>query len=113
FLWRCIGFGYWFVSTSEFLVRKEENMYCQTHILFVSGVLLTIGSKPTVQFFTKPKDHKGSIFFGFGFFLVLIGWPALGIMVDSYGFIMLFKVCGCLLFRFSSAVIGWYTTTRT
>ncbi|KAL5658639.1 hypothetical protein ACJX0J_031802, partial [Zea mays] len=27
-------------------------------ILFVSGVLLTIGSKPTVQFFTKPKDHK-------------------------------------------------------
>ncbi|KAL5647441.1 hypothetical protein ACJX0J_041796, partial [Zea mays] len=82
-------------------------------ILFVSGVLLTIGSKPTLQFFTKPKDHKGSIFFGFGFFLVLIRWLALGIMVDSYGFIMLFKVCGCLLFRFSSAVIGWYTTTRT
>ncbi|KAL5664417.1 hypothetical protein ACJX0J_024525, partial [Zea mays] len=27
-------------------------------ILFVSGVLLTIGSKPTVQFFTKPKVHK-------------------------------------------------------
>ncbi|KAL5661727.1 hypothetical protein ACJX0J_028852, partial [Zea mays] len=27
-------------------------------ILFVSGVLLTIGSKPTVQFFTKPKYHK-------------------------------------------------------
>ncbi|KAL5678588.1 hypothetical protein ACJX0J_014719, partial [Zea mays] len=27
-------------------------------ILFVSGVLLTLGSKPTVQFFTKPKDHK-------------------------------------------------------
>lgn len=33
FLWRCIGFGYWFVSTYEFLVRKEENMYCQTHVI--------------------------------------------------------------------------------
>ncbi|CAL5085405.1 unnamed protein product [Urochloa decumbens] len=43
------------------------------------------------NFFTKPKNHKGSISFGFGFFLVLIGWPALGMMVESYGFIVLFS----------------------
>jgi hypothetical protein len=35
---------------------------------------------------------QGSISFGFGFFLVLIGWPALGMMVESYGFIMLFRL---------------------
>ncbi|KAL5652277.1 hypothetical protein ACJX0J_037735, partial [Zea mays] len=55
-------------------------------ILFVSGVLLTIGLKPTVYFFTKPKNHKVLIFsvlFGFCFFLVLIGWLAFGMMVQS------------------------------
>ncbi|KAF8668630.1 hypothetical protein HU200_051806 [Digitaria exilis] len=69
----------------------DKGFLAMGNILFVSGVLLTIGLKPTVQFFTKPKNHKGSIAFGFGFFLVLIGWPALGMMVESYGFIMLFS----------------------
>lgn len=69
----------------------DKGFLAMGNILFVSGVLLTIGLKPTVQFFTKPKNHKGSISFGFGFFLVLIGWPALGMMVESYGFIMLFS----------------------
>ena len=103
-------------------VLFTENNCCLSccQILFASGVLLTIGLKPTVQFFTKPKNHKvlilslqtqaipvpflfsankwtpltlqGSIAFGFGFFLVLIGWPALGMMVESYGFIMLFRL---------------------
>ncbi|WVZ66589.1 hypothetical protein U9M48_015785 [Paspalum notatum var. saurae] len=34
---------------------------------------------------------NGSISFGFCFFLVLIGWSALGVMVESYGF-MLFRL---------------------
>lgn len=42
---------------------------------------------------------QGSIFFGFGFFLVLIGWPVLGMLVESYGFITLFRlVVSFLLF---------------
>lgn len=32
--------------------------YAMLQILFVSGVSLTIGPKSTVQFFTKPKNHK-------------------------------------------------------
>ncbi|XP_039832866.1 vesicle transport protein GOT1-like isoform X1 [Panicum virgatum] len=84
------GFGVLF-SFLGIIMLFDKGFLAMGNILFVSGVLLTIGLKPTVQFFTKPKNHKGSISFGFGFFLVLIGWPALGMMVESYGFIMLFS----------------------
>ncbi|CAL5083853.1 unnamed protein product [Urochloa decumbens] len=84
------GFGILF-SFLGIIMLFDKGFLAMGNILFISGVLLTIGLKPTVQFFTKPKNHKGSISFGFGFFLVLIGWPALGMMVESYGFIMLFS----------------------
>jgi hypothetical protein len=51
--------SYWWILPSFSLPFTEK--YCCLpcwQILFVSGVLLTIGLKPTVQFFTKPKNHK-------------------------------------------------------
>jgi len=89
---------------------------CQ--ILFISGVMLTIGLKSTMQFFTKPKNYKvqlslhiylhlmscifcftrkcivfwqGTISFGAGFFLVLIGWAVIGMILETYGFLVLFR----------------------
>ncbi|KAL6656894.1 hypothetical protein ACP70R_004674 [Stipagrostis hirtigluma subsp. patula] len=85
------GFGLLF-SFLGIIMLFDKGFLAMGNILFVSGVLLTIGLKPTMQFFTKPKNHKGSISFGIGFLLVLIGWPALGMMVESYGFIMLFRL---------------------
>ncbi|KAI5647559.1 hypothetical protein M9H77_33564 [Catharanthus roseus] len=61
------------------------------NILFLSGVTLTIGVKPTIQFFTKPRNYKGSVSFGVGFFFVIIGWPIFGMLVETYGFIALFS----------------------
>uniref|UniRef100_A0A5B7C4F4 Putative vesicle transport protein GOT1B-like n=1 Tax=Davidia involucrata TaxID=16924 RepID=A0A5B7C4F4_DAVIN len=61
------------------------------NILFVSGVTLTIGVKSTLQFFMKRQNFKGSISFGVGFFFVLIGWPIIGMIVETYGFIVLFS----------------------
>lgn len=84
------GFGVLFTLLG-IIMLFDKGFLAMGNILFVSGVLLTIGLKPTVQFFTKPKNHKGSIFFGFGFFLVLIGWPVSGMLVESYGFITLFS----------------------
>jgi hypothetical protein len=48
------GFG---LHSSILFTDKHCCLSC-CQILFVSGVLLTIGLKPTVQFFTKPKNHK-------------------------------------------------------
>lgn len=51
----------WFWLQSSLFTDKHCCLSC-CQILFVSGVLLTIGLKPTVQFFTKPKNHKVLIF---------------------------------------------------
>ncbi|XP_028087172.1 vesicle transport protein GOT1-like isoform X2 [Camellia sinensis] len=61
------------------------------NILFLSGVTLTIGVKSTLQFFMKRQNFKGSVSFGVGFFFVLIGWPMIGMIVETYGFIVLFS----------------------
>ncbi|KAG7018492.1 Vesicle transport protein GOT1, partial [Cucurbita argyrosperma subsp. argyrosperma] len=60
-------------------------------ILFVSGVTLTIGLKSTMQFFMKRQNFKGTISFGLGFFFVIIGWPIFGMILETYGFIVLFS----------------------
>ncbi|EMS46870.1 putative Golgi transport protein 1 [Triticum urartu] len=84
------GFGVLF-SFLGILMLFDKGFLAMGNILFVSGVSLTIGLKSTVQFFTKPKNHKGSIAFGIGLFLVLIGWPVFGMMAESYGFAVLFR----------------------
>ncbi|RYR49810.1 hypothetical protein Ahy_A07g036327 isoform A [Arachis hypogaea] len=60
-------------------------------ILFISGVSLTIGVKSTMQFFTKRSNFKGSISFGIGFLILIMGWPILGMIIEAYGFIVLFS----------------------
>ncbi|XP_019151772.1 PREDICTED: vesicle transport protein GOT1-like, partial [Ipomoea nil] len=60
-------------------------------ILFFSGVALTIDLKSSMQFFTKHTNYKGTMSFGVGFFLVVIGWPILGMILEAYGFIILFS----------------------
>ncbi|GFP92484.1 vesicle transport protein got1a [Phtheirospermum japonicum] len=61
------------------------------NILFLSGVTLTIGLKSSMQFFMKRSNFKGTISFGVGFFLVIIGWPIIGMIVEAYGFVVLFS----------------------
>ncbi|XP_052170997.1 vesicle transport protein GOT1-like isoform X2 [Diospyros lotus] len=79
------------------------------NILFLSGVTLTIGVKPTLQFFMKRKDFKGSLSFGVGFFLVLIGWPIIGMIVETYGFVVLFSGFWPTLAVFLQRlpIVGW------
>uniref|UniRef100_M1C8C7 Golgi transport 1 protein B n=1 Tax=Solanum tuberosum TaxID=4113 RepID=M1C8C7_SOLTU len=61
------------------------------NILFFSGVALTIGLKSSLQFFMKRSNYKGTAAFGAGFFFVIIGWPILGMILEAYGFIVLFS----------------------
>jgi hypothetical protein len=60
-------------------------------ILFLAGVTLTIGINPAIQFFTKRQNFKGTISFGLGFLLVVFGWPIFGLLLESYGFLVLFS----------------------
>ncbi|KAL7164943.1 hypothetical protein ACSBR2_040772 [Camellia fascicularis] len=69
----------------------DKGLLAMGNILFLSGVTITIGPKSSMQFFTKRSNFKGTISFGVGFFLVVIGWPVLGMILEAYGFIVLFS----------------------
>lgn len=59
-------------------------------ILFITGICLIIGLERTIKFFFGPLKLKGSLFFFGGVFIVLFGWPLVGMLVEIYGFIALF-----------------------
>ncbi|KAK9043713.1 hypothetical protein V6N11_072047 [Hibiscus sabdariffa] len=69
----------------------DKGLLAMGNILFISGVTLTIGLKSTMQFFMKRQNFKGTISFFVGFFFVVIGWPILGMILEAYGFIVLFS----------------------
>ncbi|GAA0173542.1 lipase [Lithospermum erythrorhizon] len=84
------GFGVFF-SVLGIVFFFDKGLIAMGNILFFSGVALTIGLKSSLQFFTKRSNYKGTISFGSGFFLVVVGWPIIGMMLESYGFVVLFS----------------------
>ncbi|TVU47986.1 hypothetical protein EJB05_07604, partial [Eragrostis curvula] len=102
------GFGVFF-SFLGIIFFFDKGLIAMGNILFLSGLGLTIGLKSTMQFFTKPKNYKGTISFGAGFFLVLIGWPFIGMLLEAYGFVVLFSGFWPTLAVFLQRIpiIGW------
>ena len=49
---------------------------------------------------------QGSIAFGIGLLMVLIGWPVLGMMVESYGFVALFRLVNHILHLYDHLKAG-------
>lgn len=64
-------------------------MYVQ--ILFISGLGCVIGPKRTLNFFFQRHKIKASISFLGGIIVVLMGWPIVGIIIETYGFVLLFR----------------------
>ncbi|XP_021898972.1 vesicle transport protein GOT1-like [Carica papaya] len=84
------GFGIFF-SFLGVIFFFDKGFLAMGNILFFSGVTLTIGLKSTMQFFMKRQNLKGTLSFGMGFFFVVIGWPIFGMILEAYGFIVLFS----------------------
>ncbi|KAL6513742.1 Golgi Transport [Orobanche hederae] len=102
------GFGVFF-SILGIIFFFDKGLLAMGNILFFSGVSLTIGLKSSAQFFMKRSNFKGTVAFGVGFFLVIIGWPIIGMMIEAYGFIVLFSGFWPTLSVFLQKipVIGW------
>ncbi|XP_010423954.1 PREDICTED: vesicle transport protein GOT1 isoform X2 [Camelina sativa] len=102
------GFGVFFSFLGVVFVF-DKGLLAMGNILFISGVSLTIGFKSTMQFFMKRQNYKGTISFGVGFFFVVIGWPILGMMLETYGFFVLFSGFWPTLAVFAQKipVLGW------
>lgn len=59
-------------------------------LLFLAGVPMIIGVKKTGKFFFQKRKLRGTACFLSGVFLVFIGWPFFGIIIEAFGFLNLF-----------------------
>uniref|UniRef100_A0A673YP73 Golgi transport 1A n=1 Tax=Salmo trutta TaxID=8032 RepID=A0A673YP73_SALTR len=71
-------------------------------VLFLAGLTFIIGLRRTAGFFFQRQKLRGSTFFLGGVALVLFRWPIIGMAVESYGFVLLFRsffpvACGFIL----------------
>ncbi|XP_028416973.1 vesicle transport protein GOT1B-like [Dendronephthya gigantea] len=83
------GFGVFFLFFG-IIFFFDKGLLAIGNILFISGLTLVIGLERTFRFFFQKHKLKGSAFFIGGIFVVLIGWPMIGMLLETYGFILLF-----------------------
>ena len=63
------------------------------NLLFVSGVPLFIGPAKTIKFFMNPEKFRATGCVLMGLFLVFVGWPIFGILLELFGLLNLFGNC--------------------
>ena len=59
-------------------------------LLFLCGLAFLIGMEKTFFFFFQRHKIKGSGCFFSGIIIVFLGWPIIGMLLELYGFILLF-----------------------
>lgn len=69
----------------------DKGLLAIGNILFLAGLAFVIGLERTFRFFFQRHKIKGSICFFGGIFIVLFGWPIVGMIIETYGFILLFS----------------------
>ncbi|GAA6225562.1 vesicle transport protein GOT1A [Lates japonicus] len=85
-----MGFGLFFLLFGV-LLYFDSVLLAFGNILFLTGLTFIIGFKRTAHFFFQRHKFRGSFFFLGGVSLVLCRWPIIGMLVESYGFVLLFR----------------------
>ncbi|KAG9342355.1 hypothetical protein JZ751_016857 [Albula glossodonta] len=84
------GFGVFFLFFGMILFF-DKALLAIGNILFVVGLSFVIGLERTFRFFFQKHKMKATSFFLGGVFVVLIGWPMVGMVLEIYGFFLLFR----------------------
>ncbi|XP_064824017.1 vesicle transport protein GOT1A-like isoform X1 [Oncorhynchus masou masou] len=95
------GFGLFFLLFGV-LLYFDSVLLAFGNVLFLTGLMFIIGLRRSVGFFFQRQKLRGSTFFLGGVALVLFRWPIIGMAVESYGFVLLFRsffpvACGFIL----------------
>lgn len=60
------------------------------NLLFIAGVPMTIGPSRTIGYFVQREKMRATACLAAGIFLVLVGWPILGMILEAFGLLNLF-----------------------
>lgn len=60
------------------------------NLLFIAGVPMTLGPSRTFGYFVKPEKFRATACLGLGIFLVFMGSPLFGIILEFFGLLNLF-----------------------
>ncbi|XP_052434773.1 vesicle transport protein GOT1B isoform X1 [Carassius gibelio] len=85
-----MGFGVFFLFFGMILFF-DKALLAMGNIFFVVGLAFVIGLERTFRFFFQKHKMKATSFFLGGVFIVLIGWPIIGVILEFYGFFLLFR----------------------
>ncbi|KAF2880086.1 hypothetical protein ILUMI_26098 [Ignelater luminosus] len=84
------GFGVFFLFLGV-LMLFDKSLLALGNILFIAGLSCVIGLERTFRFFFQRHKVKASIAFFGGIIVVLAGWPIIGMLLETYGFVLLFS----------------------
>ncbi|KAK6629421.1 golgi transport 1B [Polyplax serrata] len=84
------GFGIFFLILGVLLLF-DKGLLAIGNLLFLTGLGCVIGLQRTFRFFFQRHKTKASMAFFGGTLLVLLGWPIVGMVLESYGFFLLFS----------------------
>uniref|UniRef100_F7EC07 Spexin hormone n=1 Tax=Xenopus tropicalis TaxID=8364 RepID=F7EC07_XENTR len=84
------GFGVFFLIFGM-LLFFDKALLAIGNVLFVAGLAFVIGLERTFRFFFQKHKVKATGFFLGGVFVVLVGWPLIGMVLEIYGFFLLFR----------------------
>uniref|UniRef100_A0A803YLK8 Golgi transport 1A n=1 Tax=Meleagris gallopavo TaxID=9103 RepID=A0A803YLK8_MELGA len=100
-----VGFGTFFILFGM-LLYFDSVLLAFGNILFLSGLVFVIGFRRTFTFFFQRQKMKGSSFFLGGVLIVLMRWPLLGMLLEAYGFITLFRSFFPVAFGFLGSLVN-------
>jgi Got1/Sft2-like family len=81
------GFSLTFLGITLFFNKTLMRL---GNLLCIAGVLLTMGPTHTVKYFVQPEKLRATICLALGIFLVLVGSPLFGIVLEVFGILNLF-----------------------
>nr|VDD17002.1 unnamed protein product [Brassica rapa] len=84
-----IGFGLSF-SFLGVILYFDRGLLALGNLFWLIGVGLLLGWQSTWRLFTNVNNLKGTVCFVLGLFLIFVRWPIIGIVLETYGCIVLF-----------------------
>ncbi|XP_044307285.1 vesicle transport protein GOT1A isoform X1 [Varanus komodoensis] len=100
-----VGFGVFFLLFGVMLYM-DSVLLAFGNILFLSGLAIIIGLRRSFTFFFQKQKLKGTSFFLGGIVIVLLKWPLLGMLLEAYGFINLFRNFFPIAFGFLGSFVN-------